>query len=204
MHAPETLAVARAKLVDPAWAVRGAAALALGRVGSASDSRDLALLLDDSSGWVRRAATYALGQLKAHDQSPRVRSNLRSPDPEVQLAAIWAMGALEDHDALPELLRLLSVSDPKGGKGGRTLAEGDGAVRLVSDADLRFFDALIQAVVALARARRDPSAIESLRSARARLTNRELDQAARLPTPLGSGQGIVTRRQLFAEVLEDP
>jgi HEAT repeat protein len=198
MRAPETRSVARAKLVDPAWAVRGAAALALGRAGEARDADLLVPLLKDPNAWVRRAAVYGLGQLAATGYSTEIRAALSDPDPEVQLAAIWAAGHIGDALAAPRLIQSLEIArPPRGVSSAPTLVEGDGAVRLVSDAEGRRFDALVEAIGSLAVRWNDPSAWRALDAARRRLTAAELNRPARLPAPLGPGEGPKTRRDLF-------
>lgn len=201
MRAPETRGVARARLGDSAWAVRGAAALALGKVGTLADGEELTKRLVDSSAWVRRAAIYALGQLKARRKADAIRKAFDDPDPEVQLAAIWAAGSLEDRKAVPQLVRWLENAPARVPSAGRTLAEGDGAVRLVSDADQRRFDALVQALGTIASATGDPTARAALVAAYRRVPAAELDRALRLPSPLGSGRDPRTLRSLFEGVL---
>jgi HEAT repeat protein len=204
MHAPRARSVARSKLADASWSVRGAAALALGRVGAAEDAEVLAPLLEDRNAWVRRGAIYALGQLDAVTQREPIRAALDDPDPEVRLAAIWAVGSLRDVASTARLVRLLGSSRPAEGGARPILMEGDGAVRLVSDADGRLFDALVQAVGALAAGAGGSAARRALARARQGLSDAELDRPARLPTPLGAGEGSVTLRHLFASAGQAP
>lgn len=197
MRAPQTREVARSKLADPSWAVRGAAALALGNVGRHDDAGALVPLLRDPSAWVRRAAVYGLGMLGLADRSPEIRGALEDPDPEVSLAAIWALGRLADRASAPRLIELLGQARPHPPSHRTVLVEGDGAVRLVSDAHSRRFDALVQALSALAARWPDPPVFAALESARRGLTEVELDRPARLPSPLGPGEGARTLRSLF-------
>lgn len=201
MRAPEARGVARAKLTDSAWAVRGAAALALGKVGTLADGSGLVQRLADPSAWVRRAAVYALGQLNAKTRAPAIRRAFDDPDPEVQLAAIWSAGHLEDRRATPQLVRWLERAPARVTSTRRTLVEGDGAVRLVSDADERRFDALVQAVGAIASATGDPAARAAIVAAYRRVPVSELGRRVRLPTPLGVGDDPRTLRGLFGGVL---
>jgi HEAT repeat protein len=171
--------------------------MALGKVGTPIDAEALTPLLRDPSAWVRRGAVYALGQLGATDSLAEIRAALNDPDPEVHLAAIWALGHLRDSVSAPAMIQLLRVTRPHGVSLLPTLMEGDGAVRLVSDADARLFDALVQAVGSLAVGPMGPSARRALATAKRRLPDAELDRPARLPTPLGSGEGPRTLRNLF-------
>jgi HEAT repeat protein len=197
MRSPLAKGVARARLSDPSWAVRGAAALALGRVGDASESRELLPLLRDTTPWVRRGAVYALGQVGATGALPELRAALDDPDPEVRLAAIWTLGHLGDVVSAPRLIEMLHATSPQEAHARPVVTEGDGAVRLVSDAGARLFDALIQAVGSLAEDSSVESARRELAATRRRLPDSELDRPARLPTPLGSGTGLRTLRSLF-------
>ncbi|MCI4365285.1 MAG: HEAT repeat domain-containing protein [Thermoplasmata archaeon] len=197
MRSPLGRTVALARIGDPSWAVRGAAALALGQVGTPGDSEALIPLLGDSGSWVRRGAVYALGQLGARKAAAEIRAALDDPDPEVRLAAIWALGRLRDPASTTRLIELLGVAEPQEDSARPLLVEGDGAVRLVSDADARWFDALVEAVASHASGRTDSPAHEALSRARGRLTKKELDRLARLPTPLGPGEGSRTLRSLF-------
>lgn len=192
--------VARRKLSDPSWAVRGAAALALGHVGTAEDGSRLLPLLGDPHPWPRRGAVYALGQLGVRRGSSAIRAALDDPDAEVRLAAIWALGRLGDRRARPRLTKLLRETRPNPRGEGTTLAESDGAVRLVSDANARLFGALVEAVGSLAALSRDREAEEALEEAERVLSEEELDQAARLPSPLGPGELVPSVRELFRSV----
>ncbi len=197
MGAPEAREVARAKLHDPAWAVRGAAALALGKVGTPADREEVARGLADPSAWVRRAAIYALGQLNARRHAPAIRRALGDADPEVQLAAIWAVGHLEHRPAVPQLTRWLETTPSRGAASRTTLAEGDGAVRLVSDAGERRYDALVQALGSIGAGTGDPAARAALRAAYARVPRSDMGRRVRLPSPLGPGDDPRSLRTLF-------
>ncbi len=194
MRAPEGRNVARTKLTDPSWAVRGAAALALGRLGRRTDAPELLPLLVDGHPWVRRGALYALGQIGARKALPRIRRALDDPDPEVRVAAIWVTGHLRDRVALPRLIRQLGLTGRETPVERRTLGVGDGAVRLISDAESTMFDALVQAVGEFAAA--EESARSAVASARSRVTEGDLLGPARLPSPSGASRTL-SLRQLF-------
>ena len=197
---PPARAVARGKLADPSWAVRGAAALALGHVGMAEDGPGLLPLLVDPHPWPRRGAVYALGQLGFRSSAPKVRAALDDPDPEVRLAAVWTLGRLGDRHARQRLTKLLRETRPSPVHVGSTLAESEGAVRLVSDANARLFGALVEAIGSLAVLSRDPEAEEALEEAERVLSEEELDRAARLPSPLGPGELVPSIRELFRSI----
>lgn len=192
--------VARERLSDPAWAVRGAAALALGQVGDLPDEPELRPLLRDPHPWPRRGAIYALGQLGASDAAPEIRPALDDPDPEVRLAAVWALGHLGDLASEERLARMLRTTRPTPPGRGTTLSQGEGAVRLVSDADTRMFDALVEAVGTLARRSSRGEAARALAEIVAALSEKELDRPARLPNPIGASAVLgTTLRQLIRE-----
>jgi len=199
-RSPLARGVARRKLADPSWAVRGAAALALGHVGTLEDGAGLLPLLEDPHPWPRRGAVYALGQLGFRQGAPRVRVALEDPDPEVRLAAVWALGRLGDRRARRRLTKLLRETRPGLVHAGTTLAESDGAVRLVSDAGSRLFGALVEAVGSLAVLSRDPEAEEALAEAERVLSEEELDRSTRLPSPLGPGELVPSVRALFRSI----
>jgi HEAT repeat protein len=201
MRARETRAIALGKLGDESWAVRGAAALALGGSGIPADSERLAALFRDPSGWVRRGAVYGLGELGAKDQLDLVRGAIDDDDPEVQLAAVWASGRLADASAVPSLVRLLERAKPSGPFHTRTLVEGDGAVSLTTDADERLFDALVQALGRIVHGSANSAARDALLVAARRVDPSELDRPARLPAPVGADASGTTRRALFEQGL---
>ena len=195
MRAPGGADVARTKLSDPSWSVRGAASLALGKLGNPEDEARLLPLLRDAHAWVRRGAVYGLGEIGARGALPRLRNALNDVDSEVRLAATWVLGHLTDRVALSRLVKLLETTPRGPPEAGRTLSLGDGAVRLVSDADSRQFDALVQAVGVFAAS--DSRARKAITRARRTVPEEQLDTQARLPTPLGRGMGTATLRQLF-------
>ncbi len=199
MHSPETSRVARRRLQDPAWSVRGAAALALGSVGSTSDANRLLPLLVDSHAWPRRCALYAVGQLGVRHVLPAVRPLLDDRDPEVKLAAIWALGRLHDVESRARLVSLLRRSRSRAARAPTTLTAGEGAVRLVSDAETRIFDALVDAITSLLRGARDPGTELLLEEIERTLPAGELDRPARRPSPLGAGDTELTLRALFEQ-----
>jgi HEAT repeat protein len=197
MRSPLARDVARAKLRDPAWAVRGAAALALGKVGEPADVDRLVPVVRDPNPWVRRGAVYALGQLEATGSLDALRPTLDDPDPEVRLAGIWVLGRLRDSASADRLIGLLAGSRPRDVAPRTIAAEGDGAVRLVSDAESRVFDALVEAVGSLAFGPTESASRRALAAARRDLSDPELDRPARLPSPLGPGESRRTLRSLF-------
>jgi hypothetical protein len=69
------------------------------------------------------------------------------------------------------------------------LAEGDGAVRILSDAEDRMFDTLVEALGRLQESRADPKVRTALARARARLTAEEVARPALLPRP-GQSQRV--------------
>lgn len=197
MRSPLARDVARAKLSDSAWAVRGASALALGRVGDRTDAALLVPLLGDANPWVRRGAVYALGQLGATGSLDALRPALDDPDPEVRLAGIWVLGHLRDAPSASRLIDLLAVTEPRESPPRTIATEGDSAVRLVSDAESRIFDALVQAVGSLAVGSTERDSRRALAAARRNLSDAELDRPARLPSPLGPGESRRSLRSLF-------
>jgi len=147
--------------------VRGAAAEALGKTGTRRDLSVLIPALTDEAAWVRRGAALGVGHLRVPEAVDPLLSRLEDPDAEVRLATIWALGELKGTQSLPRLLEMLDravgsgASAPRGrpkvplGKGRgpdtsgapRILAEGEGAVRLVSDAVETIPDALFLAIL---------------------------------------------------------
>jgi len=165
-------------------------------------SSGVALLdaLQDDHPWVRRGATYALGRLGLTEAVPRLREGLYDAAPEVRLATVWALGALRDDGARDDLIRLLYQT--------RTTApgvrdsEGDETPGLVSDAETRLFDAIVQALGRLAHGVPDPLIHRSLVHALERLSEEELDRLARLPLPeLQTDHPPPTLRALFESAL---
>ncbi|MCI4361356.1 MAG: HEAT repeat domain-containing protein, partial [Thermoplasmata archaeon] len=195
--------VARAHLRDPMWSVRGAAGECLGQVGNADDLPILLETLEDAHPWPRRGAIYALGILELSEASPRIREELRHPAAEVRLAAVWALGRLRDDGAREALVTMLRQVHPSRGEN-LMLAQGEGgAVRLLSDAEGRLFDTIIQALGRLGQGEFDPFVARAILEARARVTEDELERAARLPAPETSSPGAppLTLRLLFETAL---
>jgi len=84
----------------------------------------------------------------------------------------------------------------------RTIAEGDGgAVKILSDAESRLFDATVQALARLSGGEGDPVVLRAVADARARVRDDELDRPVRLPTFDEVGPPGMTLRQLFDGVL---
>ena len=203
LRAREAATIARERLLDKVWSVRGAAAECLGWVGGSEDLPRLLTLLDDSHMWPRRGAIYALGRLGLSSAAPRLRTQLQDPIGEIRLAAVWALGQLRDVGSRDVLIRELERADPSP-KAGLTIAQGDGAVKLLSDADARLFDSTVQALGRLRRSRPDPIIDRAMRSALQRLTTRELDRPARLAPPeVHTASGKTTLKNLFDTVEVD-
>jgi HEAT repeat protein len=182
---------------DPAWAVRGAAAIALGAAGDEDDLPVLLELLRDDHPWPRRGATYAIGRLGLTEAAPRIREELADPVAEVRLAAVWALGRLGDDGAREDLVRLLyGVRPEESEEVVLSDTEADGALR--SDAESRLFDAAVQALGRLSHDVADPLVHRALMDVRERLTEEELDRLARLPLPeVGADIPPPTLRALF-------
>ncbi|MGA8663640.1 MAG: HEAT repeat domain-containing protein, partial [Thermoplasmata archaeon] len=192
---PEARSVALRSLRDPTWPVRGAAAIALGNVGGPDDLGVLLERLRDEHAWPRRGATYALGRLGLAAAAPRIREELTDPAAEVRLAAVWALGRLGDDGAREELVRLLRSVPPQSDPS--PVPEGEES-DLRSDAESRLFDAVVQALGRLPHGVDDPFVQSALVSARARLSDEELDRLARLPLPeAGPDREPLTLRTLF-------
>ncbi len=200
MRSPRALEVAAAKLSDRSWAVRGAAALAIGKAGRRSDAPVVVPLLRDPHPWPRRGAIYALGELRAEAARAELRRALDDEDPEVRLAAIWALGRLADLEARPRLEEELRHLEAAPSVPGSTVARGEGAVRLVSDAESRLFDTLVEALGALQARTPEISTARLLVRAARRLTDEEWSRPARLPAPVGGGTPGGSRRELFARI----
>jgi len=192
---PEAHTVALGALHDPAWPVRGAAAIALGTVGGPDDLGVLLERLRDDHSWPRRGATYALGRLGLAAAAPRIREELTDLAPEVRLAAVWALGQLGDDGAREDLVRLLRSVPPEGDPS--PVPEGEEG-ELRSDAESRLFDAVVQALGRLPHGVDDPFVQSALVTARAQLSDEELDRLARLPLPeVGPDREPLTLRTLF-------
>ena len=119
----------------------------------------------------------------------------------MRLAAIWALGRLRDDgakDAIATALRLARPSAPLGAP----MAEGDGAVRLISDAEGRLFDTALQALGRIAPSEVDPTILRAVSEARQRVEEGELDRPARLPAAeVPSPLAPPTLRTLFEVAL---
>ena len=132
---------------------------------------------------------YALGRLGLVEASPRIREELKHPSADVRLAAIWALGRLGDDgagEALAGMLRSLPMGYP-GAAEGPPLAETEEGPALLSDADARQFDALVQALGRLVGSNSDPLVLRALIDARARVREEEWERPARLPRPSSRG-----------------
>jgi HEAT repeat protein len=127
--AVSTLMVVLAR--DKSAAVRGAAAVALGQIGDATASPQLAQALNarirgtglvsrvtrsktEENEFVRRAAAVALGQIASRDAVPALISTLaneRAGD-DVRREAARALGLIGDVSAIPALRAALTARDP--------------------------------------------------------------------------------------------
>jgi HEAT repeat protein len=170
-------------------------------VGDASDLGRLLERLEDLHPWPRRGAIYALGLLGLAEAAPRIREELKHSDAEVRLAAVWALGHLRDDGARDALAGLLRTARPARGMA-RTIASGDGGPRIMSDAEDRLFDSLLQALARLGGAEADRSAARALDEARQRVTEEDLERLAWLPPPETSPETVPpTLRALFEAAL---
>ncbi|HUR20861.1 MAG TPA: HEAT repeat domain-containing protein, partial [Vicinamibacterales bacterium] len=96
---PVTLAPARtpdliALLFDVDPAVRGRAALAIGRIGMAEGSRPLTVALSDTVATVRAQAAFALGLIGRADGGEALRRALTDADPMVRGRAAEGLGLI--------------------------------------------------------------------------------------------------------------
>jgi HEAT repeat protein len=92
-------------LVDhPNAAERASAVELVGRLGDASDGRELVRRLMDTSAEVRAEAALALGRLGADDAAVAVRELLGDRVPFVRAAAAESLGLLSDDQAVAGLL----------------------------------------------------------------------------------------------------
>lgn len=111
--------------------------------------------------------------------------------------AVWALGRLRDDGARDALATMLRTMHPARTESG-TYAQGEGAVRLLSDAEGRLFDAAVQALGRLAQGENDAVVRRALVEARRRVADEELDRPARLPPPeLSADSAPPTLRSLF-------
>jgi HEAT repeat protein len=200
---PEAVEVARQALSDPAWSVRGSAAELLGHAGDRDDLGRLLVGLNDPHPWPRRGVLYALGRLELCEAAPRIREELTHSSAEVRLAAIWTLGRLRDDGAREPLIALLRSIPPNGALAREAPAEerAEGPT-LVSDAEERQFDALVQTLGRLAESTNDPSILRALLEARARVREEEWDRPARLPPPeVENAPQVPSLRRLFEVAL---
>ncbi len=203
MRGTRARAVALEHVSDPEHAVRGAAAICLGEVGTPTDLPVLFRLVEDPHPWPRSAAIYAIGRLGLIEAIPRVREELFHAAPEVRLAAIWTLGRLRDDASRANLVRLLEPTlahpDPLVPD-----AEGDAAAARAADAEDRIFDTAVQALGRLRHPEEDPFVEEALWDARALFSEEELDRVARLPRVEVEGiSRPPTLRDLFELALPD-
>ncbi|MFZ8842411.1 HEAT repeat domain-containing protein, partial [Thermoflexus sp.] len=88
------------------WAVRQAAAWALGQIGDPQTTPALIQALQDEEWWVCRAAARALGQI-GPPAVPALIQALRDEDRDVRWMAAWALGEIGDPQATPALTEAL-------------------------------------------------------------------------------------------------
>ena len=165
-------------MTDPSWAVRGAAAECLGRIGGPEDITALRITMEDPHPWPRRGAIYSMGRLGLTEAAPRVREETHHVEAEVRLAAVWALGRLGDDGAKDSLLQVLRDARPTEGDPSVPIAMGDGAVAIRSDAEGRLFDASIQALGRIVPSNTDPTVVRGLLDAMARVDEADLDRPA--------------------------
>jgi hypothetical protein len=142
--------------------------------------------------------------LDLSEAAPRIREELRHPTPEVRLAAIWALGRLRDDGAREALVALLRQLSPSGGATEMfAQGDGDGAVRLLSDAADRLYDTTIQAIGRLRpQEGGDVLLVRALTESRAALPEEMVDRPARLPNvEVPPGTTPPTLGQLFEAAL---
>jgi HEAT repeat protein len=192
--------VARAHVTDPSWAVRGAAAVCLGSVGTPADLPTLLIMLEDRNPWPQSAAIYAVGRLDLVEAVPRVREELHHPNADVRLASVWTLGRLRDDGARAELVRMLHA-EPSLPEPASVFSEGE-SIRISSDAASRIFDTVVEALGRLRHGDEDPFVDQALWDARSQLSEEELDRMARLPLLAGDPPATApTLRILFETAL---
>ena len=98
-------------LGDSDWAVRRAAAEALGDLGDSQAVPPLIQALGDSGWDVRRAAAEALGAVGDPQAIPALIKALGNDGGAVRSAAAEALGAIGDPQAIPALIQALGDSD---------------------------------------------------------------------------------------------
>jgi HEAT repeat protein len=98
-----------AALQDPEPAVRGAAATAIGKIGTTEDGKALIALLGDESTPVRNRTLHALGVLRVKEAGPVLRqlyeSNRRREFGQRILATLSRIGDPESADLFRELIQ---------------------------------------------------------------------------------------------------
>ncbi|UCF15336.1 MAG: HEAT repeat domain-containing protein, partial [Phycisphaerales bacterium] len=85
--------------------VRGSAAIALGRTGSAEVVEPLRLGLEDEKQFVRWKCTQALGMLGYRECVGGLVMAAKDRDPYVRAAAVQALGTMKSKDAVDDLVR---------------------------------------------------------------------------------------------------
>ena len=94
---------------DPAWGVRRAVAIALGKATTQKDEALplLAQLAKDFHPLVRSAAAKALGKLGNPEAEASLLPLLQDPHPQVRAEAVWALGRTGGEKAIAPLKGLL-------------------------------------------------------------------------------------------------
>jgi peptidylprolyl isomerase len=98
-------------LLDGNPSTRGAAALALGKLGQLDDPRDLFAMLRDQNAEVRWRAAWALWRLKHPRSKVVAEAALRDDDARVRMFAARALGEVGDAASADSLAQLLADSD---------------------------------------------------------------------------------------------
>ncbi len=187
--------------------VRGAAWENLGRLG---DGRDLPLLqsaLQSPEAWVRRGAALGLGHLGHREALTSLLPVLSDPDLEVRMAGAWAVGNLHEPAVIVPLLQLLeNEAIPLASREGTTpehteedtFREGEGAVRLVSDARETLLDAVLLSLAKLRNV--DPDRTGTLRREKQAIQGLP-PRLRRLPARLPQSEPLRARLHLDREEL---
>ena len=96
----EAAGAVAALLRDPDPEVRGQAARALGDMGAAVHSRDIARLLRDTDALVGRQAAHALGDLRDPASRADLEEAMKHPDPGVRAQVHWALRQIAEAEEI--------------------------------------------------------------------------------------------------------